>query len=103
MKRGLSDVLIIFLVIIIMGIAFMIFLFPRLFALAENPVHGCPRDVPLTTLCPCGNTRISSGYCCENGPSLVPCYCANINKCSQYSKTQCAVDECKLNCNGVCA
>lgn|GEM_PF-5868040 len=99
MKRGEVPAWLVFLILALAaGIGFAFIVLPKIVNLAEVPDQGCPKDTPITSVCPCGDTRISSGYCCEDGPSLVPCYCAKINKCSDYSETQCKEDECQLGC-----
>lgn len=99
MKRGEVPTWLIMLILaLIAGVAFAAIIFPRLFDIAKVPNSGCPKDVPITSVCPCGDSKISGGYCCESGPSMVPCYCAKINKCSDYSATQRKENECKLTC-----
>lgn len=99
MSRGEVPSWLIFLMLaIIAGVGFAYIILPKILELSRDETTGCPRDVPITSLCPCGDERISSGFCCEDGPSLVPCYCAKINKCSDYTPNQLKENECKLQC-----
>ena len=62
---------------------------------------GCPKDIAVTSECPCEGQRISSGYCCDSGPSTKPCYCENINICLDYDTNDtCIKNECGVSCDG---
>ncbi|MEM4282202.1 MAG: hypothetical protein QXU88_00940 [Candidatus Woesearchaeota archaeon] len=60
---------------------------------------GCPKGVLITTECPCDGQKISSGYCCDFGPSQKPCFCVerNVNKCEDYKKQEdCVSNPCQV-------
>jgi hypothetical protein len=74
-KRGdLSIPLILFIIALMAGLVFAVIIFPKIVSLSKSSVSGgCPQGVPIKTECPCNGERISSGYCCPEGPSEVPC------------------------------
>lgn len=99
MSRGeISTWLLLLIVAVAAGIGFAYIILPKILELSHDESMGCPLDVPIKSVCPCGDARISSGFCCEDGPSLVPCYCAKINKCSDYTTRQRELNECKIQC-----
>lgn len=74
-RGGISMKLIMLIVALaVLIVVIMIVFNPKIFDLAEGATrHGCPVGQEVQFECPCEGVRVSSGYCCESGPSNKAC------------------------------
>jgi hypothetical protein len=94
--------MIVFWIVVLVAAGLFIFITLGNLKNIASPItsFGCATGKQVTTPCPCNGQTINSGYCCESGPSQIPC-CAdgNLKKCGDYvSKDECTQDACGLGC-----
>ena len=76
MKRGGISfrTIMLILALVVLVVVMMIVFNPKLLDLAKGATtYGCPIGQEVRYECPCEGVRVSSGYCCEEGPSNQPC------------------------------